>query len=136
MNIKRYLLLAAGTTMLCTVFADTNTIPTGPSIPLYTRKYSVPHADKLKQVAGLDSNKPLAELMTDYLGQNGVTLQAPAYAVLDPEAQRLTVRGTLVDLDRVEALVAKLESGRDPDSGAQRYRQAKSEEGPLYRPPQ
>jgi hypothetical protein len=134
MKIRRYLLLAAGATMLCNgIFADTNTISTGPSIPLYTRKYNVPHADKLKQVAGLDSNKPLRELMLDYLGQNGVTLQAPAYAMLDPEAQKLTVRGTLLDLDGVEALVAKLESGRDPDSGSQRYKQAKSEEGALHR---
>jgi hypothetical protein len=64
MKIKRYLLLAAVTTMLCNVFADTNTISTGPSMPLYTRQYRVPHADKLKQVAGLDSNKPLPQLLS------------------------------------------------------------------------
>ena len=114
--------------MLCTVFADTNAISTGPSGPLSTRVFRIRHAEKLKEVAGLDSNKPLPQLMLDYLGQNGVTLQAPSSALLDPQAQKLTVRGTLVDLDRVEALLAKLETGRDPDAGGERIKRAKSEE--------
>jgi hypothetical protein len=62
----------------------------------------------LKQAKGLDPEKPLQDLVLDYLKQNGVELQPPSYALFDTNRQALTVRATFADMDKVEVLVGKL----------------------------
>ena len=79
---------------------------------LYVRTFLVKQPDALKQVKGLDPEKPLQQLVLDYLKQNGVDLQQPSAAFYNTNKQMLVIRGTLADLDTVEALLAKL--GQEP----------------------
>jgi hypothetical protein len=75
---------------------------------LYERRFRVESAENLKQLKGLDPEKPLQELVVDYLKQNGVDLQPPSYARFDTNTQALAVRATFAELDKVEALLYKL----------------------------
>jgi hypothetical protein len=79
---------------------------------LYVRTFLVKQPDALKQVKGLDPEKPLQQLVLDYLKQNGVDLQQPSAAFYNTNKQMLVIRGTLADLDAVEALLGKL--GQEP----------------------
>ena len=79
---------------------------------LYVRTFLVKQPDALKQVKGLDPEKPLQQLVLDYLKQNGVDLQQPSAAFYNTNKQMLVIRGTLADLDTVEALLGKL--GQEP----------------------
>jgi RNA polymerase sigma factor (sigma-70 family) len=75
---------------------------------LYTRTFLVTQPEFLKRVKGLDPEKPLQQLVVDYLSQNGVDLQQPSAAFYNTNKQMLVIRGTLADLDTVEALLGKL----------------------------
>jgi myosin heavy subunit len=75
---------------------------------LYIRMFLIEKPQNLKQAKGLDPEKPLQDLVLDYLKQNGVELQPPSYALFDTNRQALTVRATFADLDKVEVLVGKL----------------------------
>jgi outer membrane translocation and assembly module TamA len=75
---------------------------------LYMRMLRVESAENLKQLKGLDPEKPLQELVLDYLKHNGVDLQPPSYARFDTNTQALAVRATSADLDKVEVLVGAL----------------------------
>ncbi len=76
--------------------------------PLYLRKFLVKQPQTLTQVKGLDPEKPMQQLVLDYLKQSGVDLQPPCIASFDTNTQALTVRAALADLDRVEVLLGKL----------------------------
>jgi len=75
---------------------------------LYIRMFLIEKPQNLKQAKGLDPEKPLQDLVLDYLKQNGVELQPPSYALFDTNRQALTVRATFADMDKVEVLVGKL----------------------------
>jgi RNA polymerase sigma factor (sigma-70 family) len=79
---------------------------------LYTRTFLVKQPETLKRVKGLDPEKPLQQLVVDYLNQNGVDLQSPSVVFFNTNKQMLVIRGTLADLDAVEALLGKL--GQEP----------------------
>jgi len=75
---------------------------------LFTRMMLVQNAENLKQGKGLDPKQPLQQLLLDYLKQNGVELQLPAYAKFDEDTQFLTIHASVADLDKVQILLPKL----------------------------
>ena len=79
---------------------------------LYTRTFLVKQPESLKRVKGLDPERPLQQLVVDYLNQNGLDLQSPSVVFFNTNKQMLVMRGTLAELDTVEALLGKL--GQEP----------------------
>ena len=76
--------------------------------PLYVRTFVVKQPETLRQVKGLDPEKPMQQLALDFLKQNGVDLQPPSAAFFNTNTQTLIIRGTLADLDKVEVLLGNL----------------------------
>ena len=112
--MKPQILLFGVAMMLATgLSAETNTVVSPPApehqSALYTRILLFQNAQSLKKVKGLDSKKPLQQLVLDYLKQNGVELKSPSYAHLDVKKQMLTVHANNADLDKVGILIAKLD---------------------------
>ncbi len=78
---------------------------------LLTRSYEIV-ADvfvrNLKQLTPPKSGEPNQELLLRFLKENHVEIQKPTVVILDPKRDRLHVRATQGDQDKIQTLVEKI----------------------------
>ena len=82
---------------------------------LFTRSYKIATATfvgNLKNLAAPKAGESNQQLLIRYFKENNVVIEPPAALLLDEQGNRLLVRASETDKDKIQALFDKIQNGK------------------------